>query len=134
MKLASSRTKPAIAGEVCKLEFAAAVGFVQALGVVLRRFFPRLAATAQRAGEVGFAFFVERAPALLAILSPVVVGFGIDSQEKAKQAGAHADGVVVGTALVRRIEEAPTPDARLVATRALVASLREGLDALKARS
>lgn len=37
---------------------------------------------------------------------PVVIGFGIDSADKAKRAAAGADGVVVGTAIVRAIEEA----------------------------
>ncbi len=60
---------------------------------------------------------------------PVVVGFGIDSAEKARVAGAHADGVVVGTAIVRRIEDARTDAEREGRVSALVRELRAGLDA-----
>lgn len=59
---------------------------------------------------------------------PAVVGFGIDSPEKAKVAAAHADGVVVGTALVQLVERNLTPDTRQSEVRAFVASLRRGLD------
>jgi len=59
---------------------------------------------------------------------PVVVGFGIDTGEKARQAALHADGVVVGTAIVRRIEEGPTPEARAESVGALLTSLRKALD------
>lgn len=58
---------------------------------------------------------------------PTVVGFGIDSAERARVAGTGADGVVVGSAIVRRIEEGSTPAARLDAVRELVASLRAAL-------
>lgn len=61
---------------------------------------------------------------------PVVVGFGIDSSEKAKTvADAGVDGVVVGTAMVRAIASATDSDARKRAVSSLVASLRAGLDA-----
>ena len=43
---------------------------------------------------------------------PVVVGFGIDSAEKARAAAEQADGVVVGTALVRAIEDGKTYEER----------------------
>jgi tryptophan synthase alpha chain len=59
---------------------------------------------------------------------PVVVGFGIDTPDKARAASSAADGIVVGTALVKRIEEGPSPDARATALRALVTSLREAID------
>jgi tryptophan synthase alpha chain len=62
---------------------------------------------------------------------PVVVGFGIDSPAKAKQAAgaadAGADGVVVGTAIVRQLFDHP-PETALEKIGALVRSLREGLD------
>jgi tryptophan synthase alpha chain len=60
---------------------------------------------------------------------PVVVGFGIDSGAKARAAGAHADGVVVGTALVRGIEDAKSREEREAAVRSRVGELRAGLDA-----
>ena len=60
---------------------------------------------------------------------PVVVGFGIDSRDKARAAGENADGVVVGTALVRAIEVGTSKDDRLGRVTRLVTELREGLDA-----
>jgi tryptophan synthase alpha chain len=64
---------------------------------------------------------------------PVVVGFGIDSPEKAREAagapGAEGpEGVVVGTAIVRRIEEAPTPAARAASVSGFISALRAALD------
>jgi len=55
---------------------------------------------------------------------PTVVGFGIDSAEGARAAAASSDGVVVGSAIVRRIEEGPSAEARLAAVTALVSELR----------
>jgi tryptophan synthase alpha chain len=63
---------------------------------------------------------------------PVVVGFGIDGPDRAREAagafGRGADGVVVGTAIVRRIEDGPTPDARAESVGELVGSIRAALD------
>jgi tryptophan synthase alpha chain len=58
---------------------------------------------------------------------PTVVGFGIDSAERARVAGTGADGVVVGTAIVRRIEEGKTPADRIESVRALVGELRRAI-------
>jgi tryptophan synthase alpha chain len=72
-----------------------------------------------------------RAAAELRVRSglPVVVGFGIDSPDKARAAAAQGvDGVVVGTAVVRAIGGAPDRESRVRAVRELVASLRSGLD------
>ncbi len=55
---------------------------------------------------------------------PVAVGFGIATPEQAAAVGRVADGVVVGSALVRRLDEAGE-DAAV----AFVASLRQALDA-----
>jgi tryptophan synthase alpha chain len=77
------------------------------------------------AGEAG-----ARAAALRAELGlPVVVGFGIDSAEKARSAAARVDGAVVGTALVRAIEDGRTPAARRLAVEKLVRELRGGVNA-----
>jgi tryptophan synthase alpha chain len=59
---------------------------------------------------------------------PIVVGFGIDSPEKARAAAAHVDGVVVGTALVLAIEAGATPEARRADAARIVRSLRQALD------
>jgi tryptophan synthase alpha chain len=76
------------------------------------------------AGEAG-----RRASSLSHDLKrPVVVGFGIDSREKARDAAAAASGVVVGTALVRAIETASTPTLRGQAVESLIAQLRAGVD------
>jgi len=53
---------------------------------------------------------------------PICVGFGISTPAQAREVGELADGVVVGSALVRAASEGP--DAVLELTR----SLREGLD------
>ena len=53
---------------------------------------------------------------------PVCVGFGISTPAQAREVGRLADGVVVGSALVRAAGE--SPDAVLKLTQ----SLREGLD------
>jgi tryptophan synthase alpha chain len=60
---------------------------------------------------------------------PAVVGFGIDTEDKARTAAKDADGVVVGTAIVRVIEQGSSAKDRLEQTRSLVAGLRRALDA-----
>jgi tryptophan synthase alpha chain len=63
---------------------------------------------------------------------PVVIGFGIDSPERARQAAGERDrgpdGVVVGTAIVRRVEEGKTPEARAASVRSFIGALRAALD------
>jgi len=56
---------------------------------------------------------------------PVCIGVGISNAEQAAQACAHADGVVVGSALVRRLLDGAGPDGAA----AFVAELRAGMDA-----
>ena len=60
---------------------------------------------------------------------PVVVGFGIDSPEKARLvADTGADGVVVGSAVVQAIAAGESREARVAAVRSLVRALRSRLD------
>ena len=59
---------------------------------------------------------------------PVVVGFGIDSASKAQVAAAAANGVVVGTAIVRGIENGASAEARETHVVDLIGELRAGLD------
>jgi tryptophan synthase alpha chain len=60
---------------------------------------------------------------------PVVVGFGIDSAEKARTVAAQGvDGVAVGTAIVRAIAGAGDPKARRQAVSDLIRQLRSGLE------
>lgn len=58
---------------------------------------------------------------------PVIVGFGIDGPEKARIAAKGADGVVVGTALVKAYEKEPDLKSRREAVSKLVGAIAEGL-------
>lgn len=63
---------------------------------------------------------------------PVVIGFGIRTPADAERAAAQgADGVVVGTEIVRIIAAASTTEARVAGVEKLVSALRAGLDARK---
>jgi tryptophan synthase alpha chain len=56
----------------------------------------------------------------------LAVGFGISTPEQAAAVGRLADGVVVGSALVKRVHEAADP---VQAAREFVSSLRAGMEA-----
>jgi tryptophan synthase alpha chain len=63
---------------------------------------------------------------------PVVIGFGIRTAADAERAASHgADGVVVGSEVVRTIAAANTLEARVAGVEQLVGSLRAGLDLRK---
>ena len=57
---------------------------------------------------------------------PVLLGLGISNVEQAREAAGAADGVIVGSALVRRLLDGGGPDQAA----AFVAELRAGLDAV----
>ena len=57
----------------------------------------------------------------------VCVGVGVSTREHAAQIAAYADGVIVGTALVRVLAEAPDPDTGIAAIRERVAELAAGV-------
>jgi tryptophan synthase alpha chain len=57
---------------------------------------------------------------------PVAVGFGVSSGADVHKLAAHADGVIVGSALVRAIEAAKTPEDAVAAARALIGDLAAG--------
>ena len=61
---------------------------------------------------------------------PVAVGFGIATPEQARAVGAHADAVVVGSALVRIIEEYGTAPDLLDAVGRFVGMLKDSLRGL----
>jgi tryptophan synthase alpha chain len=104
------------------------------------------ALAASTSGSIGFVYYVSvtgvtgsgDAPLLEASRTaarlqerhgaPTVIGFGIDTPEKARTAARLVDGVVVGTAIVRQIEEGKTPEERISRVTALVRALRQGLD------
>ncbi|WP_219507071.1 tryptophan synthase subunit alpha [Nonomuraea ceibae] len=55
---------------------------------------------------------------------PVLLGFGISTPDQAREARRHADGVVVGAAVMRRVLDGAGPDD----LRAFLTSLRQALD------
>jgi len=56
---------------------------------------------------------------------PVCVGIGVSTPEQAKRVADIADGVIVGSALVRRVLDGEGPDG----AGAFVSSLRNAIDA-----
>ncbi len=71
-----------------------------------------LSVAAQRAGEVA-----KR------IGRPIALGFGVSTPEDVRGVAAHVAGVVVGSAVVRRVESAKTPDEAVASVSELVAAL-----------
>jgi tryptophan synthase alpha chain len=55
---------------------------------------------------------------------PVLIGVGVSTPEQAVEVSAEADGVIVGSALVRRLLEGAGPDGAA----SFVAELRSALD------
>jgi tryptophan synthase alpha chain len=58
---------------------------------------------------------------------PICVGFGVSIPDHARRVGAFADGVVVGSALVDRIDRAATPDEAVEAAAEFIADLKAPL-------
>jgi tryptophan synthase alpha chain len=58
---------------------------------------------------------------------PVCVGFGISTPEQAEQVGRYADGVVVGSALVDRIEAAKSTESAVAEATRFIADLKRPL-------
>jgi tryptophan synthase alpha chain len=58
---------------------------------------------------------------------PVCVGLGVSNPRQAAEVARYADGVIVGTAFVRRLLEAPDEKAGLAAVRELAGQLAEGV-------
>jgi tryptophan synthase alpha chain len=58
---------------------------------------------------------------------PVCVGLGISNGDQAAEVGEFADGVIVGSALVRTLVDAATPDEGIDRLRDLVADLAAGV-------
>lgn len=58
---------------------------------------------------------------------PVAVGLGVSNGVQAAEVAAYADGVIVGSAFIRAVQEAPSLDAGLVAVRELAESLAAGV-------
>lgn len=60
---------------------------------------------------------------------PVCVGLGVSTAEQARQVAGFADGVIVGSAFVRRLTEAPDIDAGVAGVAELAAELAGGVRA-----
>ncbi|NUP35041.1 MAG: tryptophan synthase subunit alpha, partial [Streptomycetaceae bacterium] len=60
---------------------------------------------------------------------PVCVGLGVSTAAQAAEIAGYADGVIVGSAFVRALLDAPSEDAGLDAVRALAAELAQGVRA-----
>ena len=60
---------------------------------------------------------------------PVLVGFGIKDAAMACAVARHADGVVVGSAIVDTMARQPDPATRLTALHSQVSAIRTALDA-----
>ncbi len=58
---------------------------------------------------------------------PVAVGFGITTPDQAAEVGAAADGVIVGTRLVRAVSEAGGPEAAAAAVAEFIGSARAAM-------
>ncbi|MGW6975431.1 tryptophan synthase subunit alpha [Streptomyces sp. NPDC054952] len=58
---------------------------------------------------------------------PVCVGLGVSNAAQAKEVAAFADGVIVGSAFVKVLLDAPDPRSGLAGVRALAAELAEGV-------
>jgi tryptophan synthase alpha chain len=58
---------------------------------------------------------------------PAAVGFGIGTPEQAAQVGAMADGVIIGSRLVRLVADAADTDAAVAAVSSLLSQTRDAL-------
>lgn len=59
--------------------------------------------------------------------NPIAVGFGISTPEHAREVGRHADGVVVGSAFIKLIEDAPNAFEASQRMETFAASISEAL-------
>lgn len=59
---------------------------------------------------------------------PVMIGFGISGPEEARQASQVSDGVIVGSAIVKLIDQCATPEERKEKVGRLIQSIRSALD------
>ncbi|MBI2061617.1 MAG: tryptophan synthase subunit alpha [Nitrospirae bacterium] len=59
---------------------------------------------------------------------PVLIGFGIRDPKQARALAHSADGVAVGTALIKEIEKAASAKSRLARAHSFVGSIRKALD------
>jgi tryptophan synthase alpha chain len=110
---------PSSTADRIALTTGAASGFVYAAAV--------MGVTGART-EVGSAArqLVERTRATTTL--PICVGLGVSSGEQAAQIAEYADGVIVGSAFVRALLDAPDEDTGVAKVGALAAELRAGVE------
>ena len=58
---------------------------------------------------------------------PIAVGLGVSTPEQAREVAQYADGVIVGSAFIRLLQDASTPDAGVAQVRLLAQELSKGL-------
>lgn len=58
---------------------------------------------------------------------PVAVGLGVSTREQAKDVSAYADGVIVGSAFIKALQDAPNEEAGLSAIAELASELAKGV-------
>jgi tryptophan synthase alpha chain len=59
--------------------------------------------------------------------TPVAVGLGVSTREQAKGVAAYADGVIVGSAFINKLLEAPDEESGLRAVQELASELSKGV-------
>jgi tryptophan synthase alpha chain len=58
---------------------------------------------------------------------PVAVGLGVSTREQAKGVAAYADGVIVGSAFIKALQDAPDEESGLAAVTELARELAKGV-------
>ena len=58
---------------------------------------------------------------------PIAVGLGVSTREQAKGVAAYADGVIVGSAFIKALQDAPNEEAGLAAVTELAKELAKGV-------
>jgi tryptophan synthase alpha chain len=99
------------------LTAAASRGFVYAASL--------MGVTGVRAIGAGAAALVARTKAVTDL--PVCVGLGVSTAAQAAEVAGYADGVIVGSAFVRALLEAPDSAAGVAAVERIAAELAEGV-------
>ncbi len=80
---------------------------------------------ARSAVDTGAARLVERTRKATSL--PVGLGLGVSDGPQAAEVAAFSDGVIVGSAFIRRLLDAPSPEEGIHAVRLLAAELAEGV-------
>lgn len=63
---------------------------------------------------------------------PLYVGFGISSPRQAAEAARHTDGIIIGSALLQRIQDAPAPGEAVGAAERFLKEVRQAIDGVSA--